>query len=48
MTKNLYIQPRVEITEMAMVQTLCTSGGGSGVGERFSPLDPEATTDTQV
>ena len=43
MKRNMYIQPSVDVTEMAMVQTLCASGGGS-----FSPLNPDAITDEQL
>lgn len=44
MTKNIYIQPSVTITEMMMLQTLCASGGGAS----FSSMDPAATTDEQL
>jgi len=46
MKKNMYIQPSVDVTEMAMVQTLCVSGGGGGGS--FAPIDPGATTDEQL
>lgn len=45
MTKNMYIQPSVNVTEMEMVQALCVSGGG---GTPMSTIDPDATTDTQL
>ncbi|MBO4250334.1 MAG: hypothetical protein J5884_03660 [Paludibacteraceae bacterium] len=45
MTKNMYIQPSVKITEMVMVQTLCASGGG---GTPLNNLNPNATTDLQL
>lgn len=45
MTKN-YIQPSVIVTEMTMVQTLCTSTGGGG--NTFSGIDPNITTDEQL
>ncbi len=47
MTKNMYIQPSVKMTEIVMVQTLCVSGGGGG-GSSFSPINPDATTDEQL
>lgn len=45
MTKNVYIQPSVQVTEMMMVQALCTSGdpGSSGM-----PIPDGATTDGQL
>ncbi len=46
MTKTMYIQPSVMVTEMQMIQTLCASGGGGG--SHFSPMDPNATTDEQL
>lgn len=46
MTKHMYIQPSVKAMEIAMVQTLCASGGGGGGA--FSPMDPGATTDEQL
>lgn len=46
MTKQMYIQPSVKATEIAMVQTLCASGGGGS--SVFSPMDPDATTDEQL
>jgi len=46
MTKIMYIQPSVQVTEMIMVQTLCASGDPSG--SSFSPMDPNATTDEQL
>jgi len=45
MKKHMYIQPSVKAMEIAMVQTLCASGGGGGA---FSPMDPGATTDEQL
>lgn len=49
MTKNMYIQPSVNITEMEMIQTLCASGGGNtpDPGVLFSPIT-DATTDIQL
>jgi len=46
MTKNMYIQPSVEVTEMMMVQTLCESpaGGGNSLGG----INTNATTDEQL
>lgn len=46
MTKNMYIQPSVSVTEMLMVQTLCASGGSGST--TFSPINPGATTDLQL
>lgn len=46
MTKNMYIQPSVSVTEMLMVQTLCASGGGGS--SVFSPINSGATTDLQL
>ena len=46
MTKNMYIQPSVKITEMVMVQTLCASEGGGSTP--FSPITSEAETDEQL
>ncbi|MBQ3716875.1 MAG: hypothetical protein II901_00610 [Paludibacteraceae bacterium] len=46
MTKTMYIQPSVMVTEMQMIQTLCASGGGGS--SHFSPMDPNATTDEQL
>lgn len=46
MTKNMYIQPSVNVTEMLMVQTLCASGGSGST--TFSPFTPGATTDVQL
>ena len=45
-TKNMYIQPSVTVTEMTMVQTLCASTGGGG--NTFSGIDPNITTDEQL
>lgn len=45
MEKNMYQQPSVLVTDIAMVQTLCASGGGSS---SFSPMNPDATTDLQL
>ena len=42
MTKNMYIQPSVEVVEVMMAQTLCVSGGG-GFG-----IIPDAETDEQL
>lgn len=49
MTKNMYIQPSVNITEMEMVQALCVSGGGNtpDPGVPISTFT-NATTDTQL
>lgn len=47
MTKNMYIQPSVSVTEMLMVQTLCASGDAPG-SITFSPIPPGATTDVQL
>ena len=47
MTKNMYIQPSVSVTEMLMVQTLCASGGAPG-SKTLSPFTPGATTDIQL
>ena len=46
MTKNMYIQPSVNITEMEMVQALCVVSGGSGTP--LSTIDPNITTDEQL
>ena len=46
MKKHMYIQPSVALTELAMVQTLCASGGAGA--PPFSPIDPGATTDEQL
>ena len=51
MTKNMYIQPSVKVTEMVMIQTLCASGGGGSTPEPGIPLStftPNATTDIQL
>ena len=48
MTKNMYIQPSVSVTEMLMVQTLCASGGSGSGSKTLSPMDPDATTDLQL
>lgn len=45
MKKNIYIQPSVKMTEIVIVQTLCTSSGG---GSTFSTIDPSAETDNQL
>ena len=49
MTKNMYIQPSVNITEMVMIQTLCASGGGNtpNPGVPLSTFT-NATTDIQL
>lgn len=47
MTKNMYIQPSVNITEMEMVQALCVSGGDSG-SSTMSSVYSNITTDTQL
>ena len=46
MTKNMYIQPSVSVTEMLMVQTLCASGDSGST--TFSPINTDATTDLQL
>ena len=46
MTKTMYIQPSVMVTEMQMIQTLCASGGAGA--PPFSPMTPGATTDEQL
>ncbi len=46
MTKNMYIQPSVNVTEMEMVQALCVSGGGGGT--TLSAIDSNITTDEQL
>ncbi len=46
MTKNMYIQPSVEVTEIMMVQTICESpagGGGGSIG-----IVPGAETGEQL
>ena len=48
MTKIMYIQPSVNVTEMKMVQTLCASGGDTGGGTPLSNFIPDATTDIQL
>ena len=50
MTKTMYMQPSVKVTEMIMVQTLCASGGGSipDSGVPLSNFTPGATTDEQL
>ena len=51
MTKIMYIQPSVKVTEMIMVQTLCASGGGSSTPDTGIPLSTfttGATTDEQL
>ena len=51
MTKNMYIQPSVKVTEMEMIQTLCASGGGGSTpdpGVPLSTFNPGATTDIQL
>lgn len=45
MTKNMYIQPSVTVTEMLMVQALCVSGSTSST---FSTLDVDKTTPIQL
>ncbi len=49
MTKNVYIQPSVKVTEMVMIQTLCASGGGNtqNPGVPLSTFT-NATTDIQL
>ena len=49
MTKNMYIQPSVKVTEVVMIQTLCASGGGN-TPDPGVPLSTftGATTDTQL
>jgi hypothetical protein len=49
MTKNMYIQPSVNVTEMEMVQALCVSGGGN-TPDPGVPLSTftGATTDIQL
>ena len=47
MTKNMYIQPSVNITEMEMVQALCVVSGGGG-STPLSTIDPNITTDEQL
>ena len=42
MTKNIYIKPSVNTTELVMVQTLCSSGAP------FSHINPKATTNDQL
>ncbi|MBQ7192700.1 MAG: hypothetical protein IJS00_07540 [Paludibacteraceae bacterium] len=47
--KIMYIQPSVQVTEMQMVQTLCASGSSTpDPGVSFSPVNPNATTNTQL
>ena len=46
MEKNMYQQPSVLVTDIAMVQTLCASGGGGS--SVFSPINSGATTDLQL
>lgn len=46
MTKHMYIQPSVKVTDIVMVQTLCVSGGGGG--SSAMPIPPGATTDEQL
>ena len=46
MTKQMYIQPSVNVTEIVMVQTLCASGEGSG-RKTISIINPDATTAVQ-
>ncbi len=46
MTKNMYIQPSVSVTEMLMVQTLCASGDSGST--TFSPFDPDKKTPVQL
>ena len=50
MTKNMYIQPSVKVTELEMIQTLCASGGGGSTPEPGIPLSTftNATTDIQL
>ena len=49
MTKNIYVMPSVQVTEMISVQTLCASAGtGGGGGNTFSGIDPGITTDEQL
>ncbi len=42
MTKNMYIQPSVKVTDIVMDQALCVSNGGG-----WYP-NPGATTDEQL
>lgn len=46
MTKHMYIQPFVNVTEIVMVQTLCASGGDSG-SKTVPIINPDATTAVQ-
>lgn len=48
MEKNMYQQPSVLVTDIAMVQTLCASGGSGSGSKTLSPMDPNATTDLQL
>ena len=48
MKNNKYIQPSVRVMEMQMVQTLCASGDTSTPTVTFSPIIPEATTNSQL
>jgi len=45
MTKNIYIQPSVFVTEMVMTQTLCASPAAS---TPFSYINPGLSTDEQL
>ena len=45
MQKNMYNQPSVTVTEIAMVQTLCASGDPTPAPIQF---DYNATTGTQL
>ncbi len=46
MTKNMYNQPSVTVTEIAMVQTLCASGDPTPAP--FSPINENYKTDVQL
>lgn len=45
MTKNIYVMPSVQVTEMNLVQTLCASTTG---GNALNSIDPNLTTDEQL
>ena len=47
MKKNIYNQPSVNITDIAMIQTLCASGSTPSTTS-FSPINTDATTDQQL
>lgn len=46
MTKNMYIQPSVEVTEIMMVQTICESPAGGG--DPLNVINPNISTDEQL